>query len=44
MAGSVTSKGAASSPTVASPRASALSIERRVGSASAANTASRAAV
>ena len=41
MAGRETSKGAASSPTVASPRASVLRIARRVGSASAAKMASR---
>ena len=38
--GSDMSKGAASSPTVASPRASRLTMARRVGSASAANAAS----
>ncbi len=41
MAGSETSKGSASSLTVASPTASRASIARRVGSASARKVASR---
>ena len=44
IAGSVMSKGAASSPTVASPSASRARIARRVGSASAENVALNASI